>query len=413
MDKQKAKVLKKITQLGVVAGVFFLLIAGTQIFETNQAGHFQIKQAAVTGKMSVRMEPGLYGQMFGDIWTYKQVATVGFGKEEEGEGQADLEAIPVIFNDGSRAKITGLVRVKLPTDPDKALALKSEYPNGYNHFIKSGILPIVRNAVKLSANLRSAQEAYTTLALFQQAIEDQLKNGPYLTKSDTVKVTKATGDTEVMKVTKIVYDKKTGEPLRLNNRFQELGCDVTDVVVGVPDFDEKVENMIARRKDEAMKTELAKQEAIRAKQDAITIAEKGKAAVAKAEAEALVQKKKEVVEAEKQKEVAELEAKKKFEVAKFAAKEALEEAKKIKAQGMAKAAANRALVAAGLTPRERAEFRVKAITAAFDGWSKRPVPTTIMGMGGSGKSGSALTELLSADAALNLMEKFNKPSTIK
>ena len=176
----------------------------------------------------------------------------------------------------------------MPATIEGAKNLKKEYAGGFDHFIKSGIVPIVRNAVRLSANLRSAQEAYTTLALFQQAVEDQLRNGPYVTKSDTVRISKSTGDVEEQKVTVIVRDEKTGEPLRLNNRFQELGCEVLEAVIDVPNFDKKVEDMIAKRKDEAMLTELSKQSALRAKQDAITAIEQGKADVAKAEADALV-----------------------------------------------------------------------------------------------------------------------------
>ncbi len=338
---------KKFIGAAIVVGALILITFGGSIVETNTAGNFQVKQAAMTGDMSVRFAPGMYLQMFGDIKDYKNVATVGFGRQQ-GEGSANIDAINVIFNDGSKASISGLVRVKLPMTEKEVIALKKEYSGGFDHFIRAGIVPIVTNAVKLSANLRSAQDAYTTLAIFQQAVEDQLKNGPYLTQSDTVEIIKSTGDKERQKVTVIVYDKKTGLPLRLNNRFAELGCDVTEAIIDVPDFDKKVEEMISKRKDEAMKTELSKQSALRARQDAITTAEQGKADVAKANATALVLKKKATVQAQQEKEVAELAAEKLFKVAEFAAKEALEEAKRVKAVGMAKAAANQALVRAGL-----------------------------------------------------------------
>ena len=47
------------------------------MFETNENGFFQVKQAALTGKMSVQFEPGIYLQNFGTIFTYKNVVSVG------------------------------------------------------------------------------------------------------------------------------------------------------------------------------------------------------------------------------------------------------------------------------------------------------------------------------------------------
>jgi len=47
---------------GVLAVIFIFLAGG--IFETNQAGYFQVKQAAFTGKMTVRLNPGTYFQWF-------------------------------------------------------------------------------------------------------------------------------------------------------------------------------------------------------------------------------------------------------------------------------------------------------------------------------------------------------------
>ena len=322
----------------VIIGTVFLSLAGSLV-EKNNDGNFQIKQAWISGTMSTRFNAGTYGQLLGTIYTYKNVATVGFG-DQKGEGSADIAAIPVIFNDGSKASISGLVRVRLPLNSKEALALKKEFAGGFEHFIRAGIVPIVQNAVKLSANLRSAQDAYTTIALFQQAVEDQLKNGIYVTKSDVIKVVRSTGDIERMKVTVVVKD-KDGIPIRQGNRLTELGCEITSCMIDIPTFDAKVEESIASRKDEAMKTELAKQKALRAKQDTITAEEEGKASIAVAKAAEEVLKITAVTKAEKE-----------LDVERLAAKKALATADKIKAEGMAKAAANRALVAAGLTPEQ-------------------------------------------------------------
>jgi len=377
---------------GVLAIILVIMMGS--IIETNKYGYFQVKQAAISGKMTVRHEAGTYFQWFGNISTYRNVATVGIG-QERGEGSADIEAVDVIFNDGSKATISGLVRIKLPTDIEGSLTLKREYSQGFEHFIRSGVVPIVNNAIKLSANLRSAQDAYTTLALFQQAVDDQLKNGIYVTKSDKVLIERSTGDIEEMRVTVLVYD-ENGNPIRTPNRLTQLGCEVLECVIDIPTFDTKVEEMISLRKDEAMKTELAKQSAIRAKQDALTAEEQGKANVAKAKYEQEVEKVKEVTIAQKQ-----------FEVAQYNAKKEEENKKATIFKGQAEAEANRLKVAAGLSPQERAEWDYKTRVGVAAELAKVNVPSILIG-GADGKSGVSPMDAVGVNMLLDIMNKMEK-----
>ena len=356
--------------IGVVLIIVFLSSLGN-ILETNDEGFFQIKQAIWSGDMTVRIAPGTYFQNFGSIYDYKQVATIGIG-DQVGEGSADVPAVKVIFNDGSKADISALVRVQLPRTDEQILNLKKEFSGGFDHFIRSGIVPIVENAIKLSANLRSAQDAYTTLALFQQAIEDQLRNGIYVTRSDKIIITRSTGDVEEQKITAVVLD-ENGDPKRMQNRFSELGCEVKECVISMPSFDPKVEEMIAARKDEAMKTELAKQEAIRAKQDAITAEEKGKANVATAKYEKEV----ELIKATTK-------AREKYEVAQFSAKEALEEKKK--KISLAEGVKQELLIADGLSARAKYQIdaNVKRDIGVAEHMSKWVGPQIVAGGAGTG-----------------------------
>ena len=384
----------KITLVFLGIGFIVLLFCLGSIVETNNEGYFQVKQAALSGDMSVRLSPGLYFQNFGTIWTYKRVATVGFG-EQKGEGSADIPAIPVIFNDGSKANISGLVRVRLPDNLDDIFSLKREFSGGFDHFIIAGIVPIVRNAVKLAANLRSAQDAYTTLALFQQAVEDQLRNGTYLTESKVIEIERATGDVEERQVTSILrYPKDSQEvtedgtplanrPMRIADRFKDLGCEVNECVISIPDFDDLVENMIAKRKEETMKTELSKQAAIRAQQDALTAVEQGKSNVAEA-------KYLEEVELIKATTV----ARKEYEVAQFNAKKASEEKKKkiLVAQGIQE----ELRIADGLSAREKYEIdaNVRRDIGVAEHMSKWVGPQIVTTGGGDGKGGGVENALM-------------------
>jgi len=379
----------------LVIGIL-LLIFTSRLFETNNQGEYQVKQAFISGTMTSRMVPGTYGQWLGQIETYRANTTVGFGQDQEGDISANLDSIPVIFNDGSKAKVSGLVRLQLPRTEHGMINLKLEFAGGYKHFIEAGVVPIVENAVKLGANLRSAQDAYTTLALFQQSVQDQLENGIYVTRSERKEIINATGDVEVRQVTVIMED-SLGNLMRQPNRLQELSCQVVSCVIDVPGFDSSVEDMIAKRKDEAMKTELAKQAALRAQQDAITAEEQGKADVAKAKYEMEVTKVKEVTEASKR-----------FEVEEYAAKQALETAKKIKAEGDAKAFANRALVSAGLTPQQEMEMTIKIAEVVSANVAKAPTPqVVIVGGEGGGSGAEEALKVFGAERAIELINKVN------
>ena len=185
------------------------------------------------------------------------------------------------------------------------------------------------------------------------------------------------------------------------NRLQQLGCEVLECVIDVPQFDQKVEEMIAKRKDEAMKTELAKQEAIRAQQDALTAEQQGLANVAKAKYEQEVEKVKEVTIAQKE-----------FEVAQLNAKKAEEEKKKTVLEGQAQAEANRLKVAAGLSPQEAAEWNYKTTVGVAAEMAKAQpgafVPS-IMVVGGEGKNGVNPMDAIGLKMLLDVQNSIAKP----
>ena len=132
------------------------------------------------------------------------------------------------------------------------------------------------------------------------------------------------------------------------------------------------------RKDEAMKTELAKQSAIRAKQDAITAEEQGKANVAKAKYEEEVKKERAVVAAQQ-----------KFEVAALNAKEAAEKKKAVILAAEAKK--HELLIADGLSDLAKytIDADVRAAIGVAEHLAKWVGPQIVMTGGASGKGGSS------------------------
>jgi len=145
-----------------------------------------------------------------------------------------------------------------------------------------------------------------------------------------------------------------------------------------------------------MKTELAKQSAIRAKQDALTAEEEGKANVATAKYKQEVVKIAAVIVAQKEYEVAELNAKKEDENRK---------AKIFIGQGEAEAA--RLKVKAGLTPQERVEWDYKTKVGVAAELAKVNVPSILVG-GSDAKSGVSPMDAIGVNMLLDIMNKMDK-----
>ena len=99
-------------------------------------------------------------------------------------------------------------------------------------------------------------------------------------------------------------------------------------------------------------------------------------------------------------------AEQEYEVARLAALKAKEDAKKIEAEGEAKAAANRALVSAGLTPLERATIEKETKIGVAEAVAKLQLPKIVMSGGNGG--GSSAAEMMELKFATDLVEKLSK-----
>jgi regulator of protease activity HflC (stomatin/prohibitin superfamily) len=329
-------VTKKIV-FGVMAlAAVATLALSTQLFETNDAGYIQVKQAAGSGEMSVRATPGVYNQFFGDIHTYKISDVYTFG--------ADMP-ITVRFNDASTAEISGQIKYRLPGGETQLLQIHQDF-RSYEAVQSDLIRQSVSAAIRQTASMFGAEEVYSSRrADFVQLVNEQIKNGIYAT-SYTETLKKDDDGNRFIERNVMVRTNDEGKPIVSEpSTFKRYGIELVQLIIDDPNFDEKTDELIAKRKEAEQEQVVAKAKAERAKQDAITAQEQGKANVALAEAEALVIKKKAVIEAEKEKEVAEQQALKAIEVKKA-----------IIARGEADARAASLKVAAGLSPLEKAQI---------------------------------------------------------
>lgn len=138
-----------------------------------------------------------------------------------------------------------------------------------------------------------------------------------------------------------------------------------------------------------------KAKAAAAVQEAIRAEEEGKAKAAQAKWAQETVKATEVTKAEQEKEVSRL-----------AAEKAEFDKKKVIAQGEAEAAANRAKVAAGLTPQERAEWDYKTKVGVAEAIAKVTLPK-IVTTSGSGNSNQAM-DAMGLKMLIDVADKLSK-----
>lgn len=360
--------LKEVMLVSGVAGAIVLGICSAQLFETNTFGNYQVKQAAVTGDITVKNDAGLYWQGFGSITTYPISEDVDF----------ETENLEVRFNDGSVAKVKGTVKFRLPSNPEKQKELHRDYAT-YENVERDLIIRNVGEALSNTATFMVAEDSYAAgRAVFSDLAMQQLKEGIFKTSTKTVDVIDTDGTKFKKKEIRIVYDAEGKPEIQKESTLKYYGIEVVQFVVNDFKYDEKIEDLIARKKDAEQNKVVAMANAEKAKQDAITAEEQGKARVAEAKAKAEVEKITAVVEAQKKAEVAKLEA----EQAKY-------EAQKIAEKGKAEAEVAKQKVIAGLTPLEKATIEKETQIGVAAELAKVKFPETMVISGGNGTSGGA------------------------
>ena len=226
-----------------------------------------------------------------------------------------------------------------------------------------------------------AEESYSSRrAEFTRMSEEQLRLGIFETVSDESKKDDAEGNTFVERSVKVKINSNGSPVIAKESPFGLYNIEIVQFTIAEIDFDETVDKLIGKKKEAEQQKVVARANAERAKQDAITAEEQGKAKVAVAKADKEVEKIEAVTAAQKEFEVAELNKKRDRENA---------EAELIKRR--AEAEANKLLVQAGLTPKERAEYEMRTAIGIAEHLSKTQFPAIVVS--GSGSNGGHVNPL--------------------
>ncbi len=426
MEKQQ---LKKYSKYGIfVVAAIVAIVLFKSIIGYNSATQLLVKQSP-TGSLSCVDHAGFYFKGFASIYSYDRTKDFYFNSSTEkvkGEGweggEDDEDDISVTLSRNANADISGYLKYQLPTECEDLIKIHKEQRSDKklkHDLIRNSVL----SAVRKTAPLFTAEEAKVTkIAEFRRLAEDQLTEGEYLTTIEVL--TEKAGDDELdnegkvikkaetqeYKVTKLKLDANGNRILTKPSALRLYGIKTLQFEIQNVKLDQKAQQQLDIVKDREMKRVANATAAETAKQAAITAEAEGKAKIAEAKAAQEVIKITEVTQAEKERDVAVLQAQKEQEVARLEALKALEVAKKIKAEKEAEAAANRALVSAGLTPQERAEWEYKTKVGVAEALAKssHPLVPEIMMAGGDSKNGTnSAMDAVGLNMLMGLTEKLS------
>ena len=402
----------KILAVATVVVLILLGVFATKLVGYKRSTELLVKQSPF-GTLSCVEGQGLYFKGFASIYKYDLAKSFYFNSSTEkvdGHGwegdEDDEDDISVTLSRNANADISGYLMYELPTDCDKLIELHKNQRSdkGIKHnLVRNAVL----SAVRKTAPLFTAEEAKVTkIAEFRRLAEDQLVEGEYLTTIEVLK--EKAGEDEVdstgkvvkkaevqeYRVTKLKLDTNGHRIITKKSPITQYGIVVKQLEIQNVKLDPKAQQQLDIVKEREMQRVANATAAETAKQKAITAKAEGDARIAEAKATQEVQKMTEVTMAEKEKAVAILNAEREKEVARLNALKAIEDAKRIKAEGEAEAAANRAKVAAGLSPQERAEWDYKTKVGVAEALAKssHPLVPEIM-MTGDGKNGGAGTAM--------------------
>jgi regulator of protease activity HflC (stomatin/prohibitin superfamily) len=397
------------------------LICAGSIFETVEKGTYQIKQAAITGEMTAKMTPGLWMQNFGDIDVWPKAETYFFTHDNDTKGDVDEDtSIEVRFNDGSMCKISGTLRIILPTTEDQAISLVvNRGHKTYQDLQEKLIKPTVRNVLRSTANLMSARESYSEKRLdFITWAREQIEKGVYKTKAETKQVEDLVTGEKTWKEVKTIRLDDSGQPLHESNPMEDTGIVLANFEIKSFVYEKKVQVQISAQQEARMAVETAKAEAEKAKQGELKAIAEGKMKVATAKYEKEQDKIKAVVTAQQEKEVQELNAARDKNVAVIAGEQRKEvatldrDAAKLKKEelillGQGESEKKRLILAAdGALEQKLSAYKEvsKMYADAIKSYQGNWVPATVMGSNeaAKGNGATALIDLLTAKTAKDL-----------
>jgi hypothetical protein len=259
------------------------------------------------GELKTHVEPGIYPRFFGTVRKYPLSSQFSFSAQPD-QGAATDESLRLRFNDGGHATVSGVIRWEMPTDNEHLVALHRKF--GSAKAIEQQLIrTTMESAAYTTGPLMSSTESSAEKRnLLLQYMQDQAKNGTYMTRTVAVKVPdQISGVDKTVNAAEIVME--GGKPVReQDSAITRFGINLLPISINQIQYDKEIEKQIQNRQKAIQDVQIAQANALKAEQEAITAAKQGEALAAKAKWEQEVIKAQKVTEAQQKLEVAQLEA---------------------------------------------------------------------------------------------------------
>lgn len=193
----------------VVAIILLLLYGG---FGMNDTQNWQVIQG-FGGNVSIRSDAGWYFRKFATVTTYPRAIQEEFTAHGGDPALID-ESIKVTFNDSGTASFGTLIHFSTPTKQNLRLRLHREFSADIEN-VASAVRAHLDNCAKATAPMMSASEHQAARkSEFRQLIEEQLRNGLYVTRrvQKTLEEVDENGNPIRVTATEIITD-DNGQPL--------------------------------------------------------------------------------------------------------------------------------------------------------------------------------------------------------
>src|SRR4051812_30126115 len=160
--------------IAVAVFLFVGIFAAIGLTGKNNDQDWQVKQS-LGGDVEIVGKPGYYYKGFSTVWTYpKYVQFEYLEKDKRGD-----ESVGVIFNDGSSAKFSTMIRLATPSS-DVARRNFHQQFKADEEAIARAVRSHLINCLRSTGPLMSASEHQTARkAEFNQVVQDQLTAGLY------------------------------------------------------------------------------------------------------------------------------------------------------------------------------------------------------------------------------------------
>ena len=394
----------------VVKGAIALAVCGLlfvtcfQMFEQVDASEVMVVQSPM-GSLSVYTDAGIKWQGFGKITLYRKRSQFSFSAKKD-VGNKDDQSLPVMFNDGGSAHLSGVISWEMPMATDKVIKIHTLY--GSQGGVEQQLIrPAIERALYLTGPLMSSAEAYSARKPdLLRFFEDQARNGVYQMETISQKQPDLiTGIEKTVNVVRIAMDEKGLPKRQSSSQIAEFGIVLLSPSIDSVRFEDKVQQQIAQQQANYMQIQTAKSQALQAEQAAITAQKNGEAEASKAKWAQEVEKATAVTAAEKERDVAKLNVQ----------TAELNKQKQI-LEGQGEATKRQLVMAAdgALDKKLAAYVETQRIWAdAFAKHSSPLVPSVVMGGGSNGQPVNAATQFMEMMGVKAARELAVNPVVVK